>query len=352
MATLEQDLYDAFAKATIGQQTAQGKSVGEQTGDDGNIKELTKDIATSIIDWMIKQTFTITEMKATTELESFETRAPGAIQIMPGIPTAGSPAAQVTTAPGNSSPIALSKGIMATFGHTYVGRPAMKVLNADTADEWNDYTKVKLDPYKLRDPGTQQYPVSDREAEEEEEAVELKPPEAKFVKDQEFGLWVELDDISIPGDGLLDSSYNVWDTGDGNITEGSAPLQYTFECEDQTCVYNVSLTVTDTNGLSHTYEEEIEVQPLLSPEAIFTTTINDLFVFFTDNSTEGDGIIMNWDWCFNYNEGDEICDGEISSAQHPTYSFEVDGQYPVALTVTDQYGSQDTTISTVEVSVE
>ena len=30
---------------------------------------------------------------------------------------------------------------MATFGHSYVGRPAMKVLNADTADEWNDYTK-------------------------------------------------------------------------------------------------------------------------------------------------------------------------------------------------------------------
>ena len=86
--------------------------------------------------------------------------------------------------------------------------------------------------------------------------------------------------------------------------------------------------------------------------ASFNTTVNDLFVFFTDNSTEGDGIIMNWDWCFNYDEGNEECIGEISSAQHPTYSFEVDGQYPVALTVTDQYGSQDTTISTVEVSVE
>ena len=110
---------------------------------------------------MLKQTFTITELKSTTELETFETRAPGAIQVMPGIPTAaGGP----TLAPGNSSPINLSKGIMATFGHSYVGRPAMKVLNADTADEWNDYTKVKLDPYKLTDHGTQQYPVSDREA--------------------------------------------------------------------------------------------------------------------------------------------------------------------------------------------
>jgi hypothetical protein len=334
VATLEQDLYDAFAKATLGDQTEQGKTVGEQTGDAGNIKELSKDVATSIIDWMLKQTFTITEMKATTELESFETRAPGAIQIMPGIPTAGSPAAQVTTAPGNSSPINLSKGIMATFGHTYVGRPAMKVLNADTADEWNDYTKVKLDPYKLKDYGTQQYPVSDREAEEEEEAVELKPPEAKFVKDQEFGLWVELDDISIPGDGLLDSSNNVWDTGDGTITTGVAPLQYTFECGEPTCDYDVSLTVTDTNDLSHTYEETITVTDFVPPVASFTTTINDNFVFFNNASTAGDGTIMSWYW--------EFGDGGTSENPYPTHEFVAGQTYSVSLTVTDQYDKIDT----------
>ena len=139
MATLEQDLWDAFCKAT------QSEECGPE------IDDLALDVTNAIVAWLVKQTFTITEMKASTELESFKAMAPGAIQIMPGIPTAGSPAAQVTTAPGNSSPINLSKGMMMTFGHSYIGRPAMRVKDADTADEWNDYTKVKLDPNKLVD---------------------------------------------------------------------------------------------------------------------------------------------------------------------------------------------------------
>jgi hypothetical protein len=251
---------------------------------------------------------------------------------MPGIPTAGSPAAQVTTAPGNSSPINLSKGIMATFGHSYVGRPAMKVLNADTADEWNDYTKVKLDPYKLKDPGTQQYPVSDREAAEEEEAVELKPPKAKFVLDQSFGLWVELDDISIPGDGLLDSSNNVWDVGeDCSNCIGAAPLQHTFTNPGE---HSVSLTVTDTNGLSHTYGETIDVEDFESPIASFTTTINDNFVFFNNASTPGDGTIMSWNWDFD--------DGGTSENPYPTHEFVAGQTYSVSLTVTDQHDKTGT----------
>ncbi len=337
MATLEQDLYNAFAKATVGQQTEQGKTVQEQTSDDGNIKELSKDIATSIIDWMLKQTFTITEMKATTELENFKTMAAGAIKgkVMPGIPTAtGGPTIAMGT--NLADPIDLSKGMMMTFGHSYVGRPAMRVKDADTSDEWNDYTKVKLDPYKLKDQGTQQYPVDDRDIEEEEEAVELKPPEAKFVEDQFFGLWVELDDISIPGDGLLDSSQNVWTItlADGDdIKYGVAPLQYTFTTSG---TYPVKLTVTDTNGLSHEYEKDVTVTDFESPIASFNTTVNDLFVFFTDTSIPGEGVIMSWLWSFSDDNDDS------SLSPHPTYGYSESGTYTVTLTVTDQYGKTDT----------
>ena len=347
MATLEQDLYNAFAKATLDAQTAQGKTVSEQTGDDGNIGELAKDIATSIIDWMLKQTFTITEMKATTELESLKTIAPGAIEsmVLPGINvvTAGGPGS--TVAPGNAltKPIDLSKGMMMTFGHTYIGRPAMKIKDADTADQWNDYTKVKLDPYKLKDPGTQQYPVSDRETEEEKEAVELIAPTARFVEDQSFGLWVELDDISIPGDGLLDSSKNVWDTGDGNPsnqpTIGNAPLQYTYAASG---TYPVKLTVTDTNGLSHEYEKDVTVTDFESPVASFDTTVNDLFVFFTDTSVPGSGVIMSWVWSFGDDSG-------TSTAHHPTYVYTEAGSYQVTLTVTDQYGKTGTAETSISV---
>jgi hypothetical protein len=36
-----------------------------------------------------------------------------------------------------------------SFGHAYVGMPAMKVMGSDTSDKWNDYTKVQLDPNKV-----------------------------------------------------------------------------------------------------------------------------------------------------------------------------------------------------------
>ncbi len=151
MATLEEDLYAAFAGATVDQETEQGESAGETTGDDGKLGGLAKDVATSIINFLLKQTFTITEMKAALEVEDFKCMAPGAIQTMPGTPVATSGGPGATTGPGNSMPINLSKGIMMTFGHAYVGMPAMTVMGSDTSDKWNDYTKVKLDPNKLVD---------------------------------------------------------------------------------------------------------------------------------------------------------------------------------------------------------
>jgi len=348
MATLEQDLYNAFAKAILGDKTEQGKSVKEQTGgDDGNLKELSKDIATSIIDWMLKQTFTITEMKASTELENFKTLAPGAIEatVLPGISTAaGGP----TVSPGNAltKPIDLSKGIMMTFGHTYIGRPAMRVKDADTTDEWNDYTKVKLDPYKLRDQGTQQYPVGDRDEPEEEEAVELIAPTAKFIVDsiaflQPLRYLVEFDDISTPGDGLLDSSLNEWDTGDGNITTGAAPLQYTYDSDGD---YTVKLTVTDTNDLSSDYSMDITIDPPEDPIASFEATSDQQSVSFTDTSAPGDGAIVEWNWDFGDNSG-------TSTNQFPTYEYTVSGTYTVTLTVTDIYDLSNTTEPGITITV-
>ncbi len=348
MATLEQDLYNAFAKAILGDKTEQGKSVKEQTGgDDGNLKELSKDIATSIIDWMLKQTFTITEMKASTELENFKTLAPGAIEatVLPGISTAaGGP----TVSPGNAltKPIDLSKGIMMTFGHTYIGRPAMRVKDADTTDEWNDYTKVKLDPYKLRDQGTQQYPVGDRDEPEEEEAVELIAPTAKFIVDsiaflQPLRYLVEFDDISTPGDGLLDSSLNEWDTGDGNITTGAAPLQYTYDSDGD---YTVKLTVTDTNDLSSDYSMDITIDPPEDPIASFEVgPIEGLVVSFTDTSAPGDGPINEWNWNFG--------NGDTSPNQSPTYEYAEAGTYEVTLTVTDIYDLSNTTEPGITITV-
>jgi PKD repeat protein len=253
-------------------------------------------------------------------------------------------------APGNAltKPIDLSKGIMMTFGHSYIGRPAMRVKDADTTDEWNDYTKVKLDPYKLRDQGTQQYPVGDRDEPEEEEAVELIAPTAKFIVDsiaflsEPLSYLVEFDDISTPGDGLLDSSRNIWDTGDGSIIEGGAPLQYTYDVDGD---YTVKLTVTDTNDLSNDYSMDITIDPPEDPIASFEVgPIEGLVVSFTDTSAPGDGPINEWNWDFGDNSG-------TSTNQFPTYEYTQPGTYTVTLTVTDIYELSNTTEPGITITV-
>jgi hypothetical protein len=144
---LKSDIEAAFINSTL----ASDKGTKEHGGGDTTkITELAQDLTDAIINWVTAQTFTITNMKASVELEDFICAAPGAIQILAGIPTAGSPAAQVTTGFGSSTPIKLSKGTMVATGHAYVGMPAIKVPGGDTKDEWNTFTKVKLDPNKVK----------------------------------------------------------------------------------------------------------------------------------------------------------------------------------------------------------
>jgi hypothetical protein len=160
MASLEQDLYDAFAGSTVGDQygfgTDEGKTILIETEeDDGKIKELAHGIATAIHEWMTKQTFTIVEMKAVAEIERIISSA-GAIQIAPGIAVATSGGPGSTTAPGSSMPISLEKGMISTFGHAYIGTPAAEVTGPagssdTTTGQWNTYSKVKLNPNTKKD---------------------------------------------------------------------------------------------------------------------------------------------------------------------------------------------------------
>ena len=143
---LKSDIETALINSTLANDPGTEEHGG---GDTTKITELAQDLTDAIINWVTAQTFTITEMKASLELEDLKCLAPGAISILPGIPTAGSPAAQVTVGPGSTAPISLAKGIMMSFGHAYVGMPAMKVMGSDTSDKWNDYTKVQLDPNKV-----------------------------------------------------------------------------------------------------------------------------------------------------------------------------------------------------------
>ena len=79
--------------------------------------------------------------------------------------------------------------------------------------------------------------------------------------------------------------------------------------------------------------------PTTKPSAAFTATPTSgeapLVVSFTDQSTDGTSPITTWAWTFG--------DGNISSEENPTYSYDADGTYTVALTVTSADGTDTET---------
>ncbi len=64
-------------------------------------------------------------------------------------------------------------------------------------------------------------------------------------------------------------------------------------------------------------------------------------VQFTDQSTSSEGDIVDWLWNFG--------DGDTSTVQNPTHTYEEAGYYDVNLIVTDENGSQDSEVNTLKV---
>ncbi|AOS97181.1 Extracellular basic protease precursor [Microbulbifer aggregans] len=79
-----------------------------------------------------------------------------------------------------------------------------------------------------------------------------------------------------------------------------------------------------------------------APTAGFSFSASDLFVTFTDASSDSDGSIVSYDWDFG--------DGGSSSDQNPTYSYASAGTYSVTLTVTDDDGATDSDTQSVTVT--
>jgi serine protease len=92
-------------------------------------------------------------------------------------------------------------------------------------------------------------------------------------------------------------------------------------------------------ALAYLQGNAINNQP---PLALFTYACTGLTCTFTDNSTDSDGLIVNWNW--------SLGDGSTSLGQNPTHSFVTAGTYTVRLTVTDDYGATSTASSVVTLS--
>jgi len=131
-----------------------------------------------------------------------------------------------------------------------------------------------------------------------------------------------------------------WDFGDLNISNDQSPIhQY-----DLIGVYNVSLVVTDDDGITGSIFKLVTISAS-PPVANFTWTPSNPetmdVINFTDTSID-DGEVVSWIWDFD--------DGNISIEQNPNHSYNDNGLYMVQLIVGDDDGAIDVIVKQVKVS--
>lgn len=139
------------------------------------------------------------------------------------------------------------------------------------------------------------------------------------------GVTVPFDDFSTDPLGAPIVAWS-WDFGDGTTSTEQHPV-HTFASPG---VHPVSLTVTNSNGLSNT--ATMNYTALQPPTADFTwsptTPKEGQSTNFTDSSTDADSTILAWHWRFAHTPTEQ-------TTRNSSTSFPDNGEYPVTLTATD-----------------
>ena len=115
--------------------------------DEGNVDDLAQGLTDAIINFLTKQTFTITDMKASIQIENLRTTAP----ITTELPlTTVTPVGPGSAAPGQPILSALNLGntggqggVLDTVGYAYLG------VSTPKGDDNSDETSVKLLPNNI-----------------------------------------------------------------------------------------------------------------------------------------------------------------------------------------------------------
>ncbi len=128
-----------------------------------------------------------------------------------------------------------------------------------------------------------------------------------------------------------------WDFGDGEFSIIQNPVHlYTYSN-----IFNVVLTVLDTDGCSDTIIQQVIVVEIPDVTIIVDadpTCLNEI----TNFSGSSAAAVVSWDWTFG--------DGGISVGQNVTHVYSVPGNYPVTLIVTDTNGCTNNTVTQVTVN--
>ena len=164
--------------------------------------------------------------------------------------------------------------------------------------------------------------------EREPSPPEPEPPSAAFSYSID-GHTVSFTDESSDPDGGITAWQ--WQYGDGGSGSGEQ-VEHRYSEAGR---YTVTLTVTDSDGLTDTAEQTLVVNapPAAAFELPDNVTVGSL-ANFTDRSTDDTGSIVNWTWSFG--------DGTQSYEQNASHSYSMAGTYTVTLDVTDSYGATGT----------
>lgn len=135
----------------------------------------------------------------------------------------------------------------------------------------------------------------------------------------------------------------AWDFGDGTTGSGATPSHvYTVEG-----IYNVSLTVTDDSGLSHSDTTGVTVgkianqPPVAEANGPYAGTVGLLVSFDNSGSSDPNNAIVSYTWDFG--------DGASATGPNPGHTYDEAGRYNVTLMVTDNDGAMDSDSTTVTI---